>query len=75
MYQARQLMRQIETKVRREKDAANAARLNGNDMEERRARQKTINALSKQYYAVAQASGLPARSARLSVEGFKMVKV
>lgn len=75
MYQARQLMRQIETKVRREKDAANAARLNGNDMEERRVRQKTINALSKQYYAVAQASGLPARSARLSVEGFKMVKV
>ena len=75
MYQARQLMRQIETKVRREKDAANAARLNGNDMEERRACQKTINALSKQYYAVAQASGLPARSARLSVEGFKMVKV
>lgn len=75
MYQARQLMRQIETKVRREKDAANAARLNGNDMEARRAHQKTINALSKQYYAVAQASGLPARSARLSVEGFKMVKV
>lgn len=75
MYQARQLMRQIETKVRREKDAANAARLNGNDMDARRAHQKTINALSKQYYAVAKASGLPARSARLSVEGFKMVKV
>ena len=75
MYQARQLMRQLETKVRREKDAANAARLNGNDMEARRTHQKTINALSKQYYAVAQASGLPARSARLSVEGFKMVKV
>lgn len=75
VYQARQLMRQIETKVRREKDAANAARINGNDMEERRARQKNINALSKQYYAVAQAAGLPAQSARLSVEGFRMVKV
>lgn len=75
MYQARQLMRQLETKVRREKDAANAARLNGNDMEARRSHQKTINALTKQYYAVAQASGLTARGARLSVEGFKMVKV
>lgn len=75
LYQARQLMRQLETKVRREKDAANAARLNGNDMEARKAHQKTINALSKQYYAVAKASGLSPRPARMSVEGFKMVKV
>lgn len=75
LYQARQLMRQLETKVRREKDAANAARLNGNDMEARKAHQKTINALSKQYYAVAKAAGLTPRSARLSVEGFRMVKV
>lgn len=75
IYQARQLMRQLETKVRREKDAANAARLNGNDMEARKAHQKTINALSKQYYAVAKAAGLTPRSARLSVEGFRMVKV
>lgn len=74
-YQAQQLMRQLETKVRREKDAANAARLNGNDMEARRAAQKKINALSKQYYAVAKAAGLTPRSARLSVEGFRMVKV
>lgn len=75
IYQARQLMRQLETKVRREKDAANAARLNGNDMTARRSHQKNINALTKQYYAVAQAAGLTPRSARLSVEGFKMVKV
>lgn len=75
LYQARQLMRQLETKVRREKDAANAARLNGNDMEARRSHQKNINALTKQYYAVAQAAGLKARGDRLSVEGFKMVKV
>ena len=75
LYQARQLMRQLETKVRREKDAANAARLNGNDMEARREHQKTINALTKKYYAAAKAAGLTPRSARLSVEGFKMVKV
>ena len=75
LYQARQLMRQLETKVRREKDAANAARLNGNDMEARREHQKTINALTKKYYATAKAAGLSPRSARLSVEGFRMVKV
>lgn len=75
IYQARQLMRQLETKVRREKDAANAARVNGNDMDARRSHQKNINALTKQYYAVAQAAGLRARGDRLSVEGFKMVKV
>ena len=75
LYQARQLMRQLETKVRREKDAAVAARLNGNDMDERRARQKTINALSNRYYAVAQAAGLPPRGQRLSVEGFRAVSV
>ena len=75
MYEARQLMRQIETKVRREKDAAVAARLNGNDMVERRARQKTINALSMRYYEVARTAGLTPRGARLSVEGFRMVKV
>lgn len=74
-YQARQLMRELETKVRREKDAANAARLNGNDMEARRAHQKTINDLTQKYYAVAKAAGLTPRGARLSVEGFKMVKV
>ena len=74
-YQARQLMRALETKVRREKDAANAARLNGNDMDARRACQRKINKLSSQYYAVASASGLSPRRARLNVEGFKMVKV
>lgn len=75
IYQAQQLMRQLETKVRREKDAANAARINGNDIEARRTCQRKINALSKQYYAVAQAAGLTPRSARLSVEGFRTVKV
>ena len=75
IYQARQLMRQLETQVRREKDAANAARENGNDMVARRSHQKNINALTRKYYAVAQAAGLRARGDRLSVEGFKMVKV
>lgn len=75
IYEARQLMRQLETKVRREKDAAVAAKLNGNDMDERRARQRVINALSTRYYAVAQAAGLTPRGQRLSVEGFRAVSV
>ncbi len=75
IYEARQLMRQLETKVRREKDAAVAAKLNGNDMDERRARQRVINALSAKYYAVAQAAGLTPRGQRLSVEGFRAVSV
>lgn len=75
IYQARQLMRELETKVRQEKDGANAARINGNDMDARRSHQKKINALTRQYYAVAQAAKLKPRSDRLSVEGFRMVKV
>lgn len=75
IYKARQLMRQLETQVRQEKDAANAARINGNDMDARRSHQKNINALTRRYYAVAQAAGLRPRGDRLSVEGFKMVKV
>ena len=75
IYEARQLMRQLETKVRREKDAAVAAKLNGNDMDERRARQRVINALSAKYYAVAQAAGLTPRGQRLSVEGFRAVSI
>lgn len=75
IYHARQLMRQLETKVRREKDAANAARMNGNDMDARKAAQRNINALSKKYYEVAKLAGLTPRGARLSVEGFRMVKV
>lgn len=75
IYQARQMMRRLETQVRREKDAANAARINGNDMEARREHQAIINTLTKRYYAVADASGLAPHGNRLSVEGFKMVKV
>lgn len=74
MYQADQLMRQIETDVRRWKDAANAARIAGNKAEQVHC-QKRINALAAKYAKVAQQSGLPTRKARMSVEGFKMVKV
>jgi hypothetical protein len=74
-YQADQMMRKIETDVRRWKDAANAARLNGDDMTERRNCQRKINALVAKYKRLSDASGLPQRKDRMTVEGFKMVKV
>lgn len=73
-YQAGQLMRQMETEVRRLKDAANAAREAGDD-QLRKDLQKQINALSRRYAAVAQTAGLKMHKDRMAVEGFKMVKV
>ncbi len=74
IYQAAQLMRQIETEVRRQKDAANAARIAG-DTELRRQCQVRINALGRKYSQVVNASGLKSRKERMQVEGFRMVKV
>ena len=74
IYQAAQLMRQIETEVRRQKDAANAARIAG-DTELRRQCQMRINALGRRYSQVVNASGLKSRKERMQVEGFRMVKV
>ena len=74
LYKARQLMRQIETETRREKDAANAARIAGNDLA-RADSQKRINALAARYNKICAASGLPARRDRMRVEGFRAVKV
>lgn len=73
-YQINQLMRQIETKVRRWKDAANAARAN-NDLAEQQACQRKINALVARYKQISDASGAPQHRERMVVEGFKMVKV
>lgn len=73
-YEAAQLMRQIETQVRREKDTANAARIIGDDVL-RKECQIRINALARRYQEVVNASGLKARKERMSVEGFKMMRL
>lgn len=73
-YQAQQLMRKMETRVRRYKDTANAARIAGDDTL-RRECQMRINAVAAKYEQVAKLSGLPMRKQRMSVEGFKMVKL
>lgn len=73
-YQAQQLMRKLETEVRRRKDTANAARIAGDDTL-RRQMQMQINALAAKYGQVSALSGLPMRKHRMAVEGFKMVQV
>lgn len=74
IYQASQLMRQIETEVRRQKDTANAARQAGDDVLRQQC-QKKINALGAKYSQVVQASGLKSRKDRMTVEGFRAVKI
>ena len=74
IYQATQLMRKIETEVRRQKDTANAARQAGDDVLRQQC-QKKINALGAKYSQVVQASGLTSRKDRMTVEGFRAVKV
>lgn len=73
-YEASQYLRQLETRVRREKDAANALRAVG-DEDGRKACQIKINALMRQYYAAANAAGIRPSPERTTVEGFKAVKV
>lgn len=73
-YEAAQRMRELETQVRRLKDEANAARAVGDDTL-RRECQVSINEKSRDYYALAQAAGIRADGSRLTVEGFRAVKL
>lgn len=73
-YEASQLMREIETAVRREKDVAVAAKAAG-DAVLRRQCQMRINALMTKYDSVAKTSGLESHRDRMRVEGFRAVKV
>ena len=74
LYQASQLMRRIETQVRREKDAAIAAKAAG-DEDLRQDCQRNINDLARKYAEVAKAAGLAQRKDRMRVEGFRRVKL
>ena len=74
LYEASQIMRNIETEVRREKDTAVAAQAAGDDALRKECQQK-INALVRQYAAVAKASGNDEKRQRMTVEGFRAVKV
>lgn len=74
LYYASQYMRKLETAIRREKDAAVAAK-KCDDMELRKQCQVKINRLSREYLKVAQQAGLKPQMDRTSVQGFRMVKV
>ena len=74
LYEAMQMMRDIETAVRREKDAAVAAQAAGDDAL-RQECQRNINALVRRYASIAKASGNAEKRQRMTVEGFKPVKV
>ena len=69
VYEASQLMRQLETSVRRQKDIANLAKLSGDDKLRREAQAKIV-ALKAQYKAVSEFSGLKQRAERMVVAGF-----
>lgn len=72
-YQAQQMMRKIETEIRRWKDTAVAAQTVGDDALRRQC-QSHINALSAKYGQIAKESGLTEHRSRMTVEGFKPVK-
>lgn len=74
VYKAVQYMRKLETEIRRQKDTANAARTVDDDIL-RKTCQKKINALTRKYYDVAKTVGVKPDGNRLTVQGFKAVKL
>lgn len=71
-YQATQLMRNLETEIRRQKDTAILAKESGDDVL-RRECQSNINKLTKKYNSVAEATGLRKQMQKTYVEGFTPV--
>lgn len=74
LYEARQRLRQIETAIRHEKDAAIAAEAAGDDVLQEQCQQR-INRLYESYRQTAKASGFKPRYDRAHVDGFHAVKV
>lgn len=73
-YKAVQLMRKIETEVRRQKDVAVAARA-ADDTELQKSCQEKINSLSAYYTQIAQAAKITPRRDRMTVQGFRAYKI
>lgn len=69
-YEATQLMRKIETEIRKQKDIAITAQESGDDVL-RRECQSNISKLTAKYGQVASAAGLRERFDKTRVEGFK----
>lgn len=73
LYDARQRLRQIETAIRREKDAAIAAQAAGDDVLRQQCQQR-IDKLYAAYRQTAKASGFKPRYDRARVDGFRAYK-
>lgn len=71
-YEATQLLRNLETEIRKQKDTAVLAKDSGDDLL-RRECQSNINKLTKKYNAVADAAGLRKQMGKTYVDGFKAV--
>lgn len=69
IYQASQLMRELETEVRRQKDVAILAKASGDDVL-RRESQAKIRDLKNKYKEVAEAANLRTRFDKMRVEGY-----
>lgn len=72
-YEATQLMRNLETEIRRQKDTAILAKASGDD-KLRRDCQSNINKLTLKYKAVSEAAGFKAQFKKTRVEGFEPLK-
>lgn len=73
-YEAAQLQRRIEAEVRRQKDREIIAKASG-DTDMRDKAQLRINQLKEKYAGLSEASGLPTKQERMSVRGFRSVKL
>ena len=73
LYEARQRMRQLETAIRHEKDAAIAAEAAGDDVLREQCQQR-IDRLYEAYRQTSQISGFKPRYDRAQVDGFRAYK-
>lgn len=71
-YEASQLMRKLETDVRKQKDIAVMAQTAGDETLRQECQMK-INNFTRQYEAVANAAGLRQQKDRMQVQGFRVV--
>lgn len=72
-YEGTQLQRNIERKIREQKDIQILAKSSDNEQLVLES-QENIRLLTQKYYDLAKASGLPTKLERLSVEGYKKVE-
>lgn len=69
-YECTQLQRQLETRIREQKDIQTLAKASGNEFLAGEAQNK-ITVLTRKYNEVSQASGLPTKANRLKVVNYK----